>query len=141
MRIAVGLLCLAGWPIYAGQLVSVVDLRLAQRLGLQEAPDGVDRLFTRLELWTARWDLLWLWTLPTAGILMLVDHSWWPYAAMIGGSAYLDTGGREGAKVLALRREGVRTGSRSEQRLMLALFASFVVVGALGVVTGLAEAT
>lgn len=138
MRIAVGILCLALWLGYIGQLISVVNLRLAQRLGLQEKPDGVDPLYVTLELWTARWDLWWVWTLPAAGILMLMDHAWWPYAAMIGGGAYVDTGGREAAKVLGLRQQSVRTGTPAEQRTGMILFGSFLVIGGLAIVTGLA---
>lgn len=140
MTIALGILCSALWVLYAGQAISVVDFGLAQRLGLQEKPGEAEPLSSGLELWTARWDLLWLWTLPVAGILMLIDHSWWPYAALIGGGAYVDTGGREAAKVLALRQQGVRTGSRREYRLMMGTYASFIAVGCLAAVAGLAEA-
>jgi len=141
MRIIVGILCSSLWLIYAGQVISVVNFRLAQRLGLQEKQDNVDPLSSRLELSAARWDLLWLWTLPSAGILMLIDHPWWPFAAMIGGACYVDTGGREAAKALGLKQQGVRTGSPGEQRLVMATFVFFVAIGGLAIVTGLVEAT
>ena len=140
MRIVVGLLFLLLWAIYAGQLVSVTDLTRAQRWGLQEQPGNVDPLFTRLEVWTARWDLATLWTLPVAGVLMVADHSWWPYVAMIGGAVFVDTGGREAAKVLALRESGVRWGSASERRLIGITYAAFAIIGLLAVATGLIEA-
>jgi hypothetical protein len=50
---------------------------------------------------------------------MLIGHPWWPYAAMIGGGAAVDTGGREAAKVLGLRRCGVRTGAAGEHWLAM----------------------
>ena len=139
MRIVVGILCSSLWIMYAGQLISVVNFGLAQRLGLQESPDNTDPLSSGLEMWTARWDLVWLWTLPTAGILMLMDHAWWPYAAMIGGGAYVDTGGREAAKVLGLKQQGVRTGSPGENRLYMIVVTSLVVIGLLAIVTGFLE--
>ena len=141
MTIVVAILCLAMGILYAGQLVSVANLGLAQRLGLQEKPESADPLFTRLEVWTARWDLVVLWTLPVAGILILIDHSWWPFMAMIGGGVFVDTGGREWAKYLGLRQEGVRTGSPSEQRTLVIVFAVMIVVGAGAIVAGLVEAT
>ena len=136
MRIVVGILCLVLWFIYAGQVISIVNFPLAQRLGLQEHPDNVDPLHSHLELWTARWDLLWLWTLPTAGVLMLVDHAWWPYAAMIGGSTYVDTGGREIGKWLGLKQQSVRTGSSGEHRLVMGTLTYFTMIGALAIVAG-----
>ena len=139
MRIVVGILCSSLWIMYAGQLISVVNFGLAQRLGLQENPNNTDPLSSGLEMWAARWDLVWFWTLPTAGILMLMDHAWWPYAAMIGGGAYVDTGGREAAKVLGLKEQGVRTGSPAENRLNTVVFTSFVVIGLLAIVTGLLQ--
>ena len=141
MRIVVGILCLAAWLLYVGQIISVANFGLAQRLGLQETSDHADPLFSHLELWVARWDLWWLWTLPAAGILMLIDHAWWPYAAMIGGGAFVDTGGREAAKVFGLRQQGVRTGSPGQHRLAMGVFMYFIAIGGLAIVIGLLEVT
>ncbi len=139
MRTIVGILSLVGWLLYAGQLVSVLNFGLAQRLGLQESPDSVDPVLSNVELWAARWDLVWLWTLPMAGILMLMNHWLWPYAALIGGAAFVDTGGREAAKILGLRGQGVRTGSRREHRLAIGVYAYLILIGALSIVVGLLE--
>lgn len=140
MRTVVGILCLFAWILYIGQVISVVDFGLAQRLGLQENPGNVDKLHSHLERWTARWDLWWLWTLPVAGVLMLIDHAWWPYAAMIGGGAFVDTGGREAAKLMGLRQHGVRVGSPLEWRLGMGTFTYFMVAGGLAIIAGLLEA-
>jgi hypothetical protein len=139
MRIAVGILCSAAWILYIGQAISVLNFRKAQRLGLQESQDHTDPVHRRLESWAARWDLLWLWTLPVAGILMLIDHAWWPWAAMIGGGAFVDTGGREAAKVIGLRREGVRIGSPGQRRLATATYAYLISTGLMAIVIGLLE--
>lgn len=142
MRVVAGtLLLVIGGLLYIGQLISVVDLRLAQRLGLQEGSDSADRLFVRLEVWTARWDLVWLWTLPLAGLLMLVDQAWWPFAAMIGGSAFIDTAGREGAKWLGLRRHGIAVGTPGDRRTYAVGVTVMLLLGLLAVLTGLVEAT
>lgn len=131
MRLFVGILSAMAWMLYAGQIISAVNFKLAQRWGLQESSDGTDALASHLELWTARWDLAWLWTLPMAGTLMLVDHIWWPYAAMIGGAAAIDTGGREAVKVVGLRRRGVRVGTVGRRRLATGVYVYLIAVGAL----------
>ena len=139
MRIAVGVLALVPGLLYVGQVISVANLELAQRLGLQEKPGHADPLLIRLEQWTARWDLLWIWTLPVAGILMLIDHAWWPYVAMIGGAALVDTAGREGAKWLGLRAHGLDLGSSSERRTYVSALVVMLIAGALAIAAGLVE--
>jgi len=104
-------------------------------MGLQERAASADPLFTRLERNTARWDQITMWWLPLAGVLMLADHSWWPQLALVGGAAYVDTGGREAAKLLALRSGGVRVGGVREQRIYLVGTAVMATAGlaAIGV--------
>ncbi len=118
MRIALAVVALlVGSLTLVGQAISTFDFALAQRLGLQERSDHTAPLFRGLELNTARWDLAVLWTLVPAAVLMLVDHSWWPWIALVAGGIYLDAGGREIAKLLALRGGGVAVGTPGELRL------------------------
>ena len=118
-----GLVCVVG------QLVSAVNFRFAQNLGLQEKNETTDPLYRRLELNTARWDLVVLWTLPAAGILMLIDHSWWPYLALVAGGVSVDTAGREAAKVVGLAKHGLKTGSEVEKRLFFAFLGTIFLIG------------
>lgn len=125
-----------GWILIAvpgllvlGQLISAINFPLAQRWGLQEKADTADSLTQRAELHTAYWDLLSLIWLPLAGLLMIMDHSWWPFLALLAGGIYFDCGGREAAKMLSFRAEGIRIGSVNEQRLY---FGTCVFIGLLG---------
>ena len=139
MQTVGAVLALLMWPIYLGQLISVIDLPLAQRLGLQEQSDTIDPIYARDTAGTARWDLLSMWTLPVAGILMLIDSAWWPYLALIGGAVYLDTGGRQGIKLLGYRKEAVRVGTSQAVRLALGVYAAFVILGAIIIAIALIE--
>ena len=129
MTIALGIVAFAvGSLVIVGQLISAVDFELAQRLGLQEGDAGADPLHRRLELSTARWDLLVLWTLPAAGVAMLIDTRWWPWLALVAGGSYVDAGGREACKILTLKAEGVRVGTIQETRNLLGFHALMVAV-------------
>lgn len=139
MRIRGGILFLLLWIIYIGQIISVINLPLAQQLGLQEQPDTIDPVYARDAAGTARWDLLSMWTLPLAGLLMLIDSSWWPYIALIGGAIYVDTGGRQGIKLLGYRNEGVRVGTSQAVNLALGVYALFLFVGLLAIILALVE--
>lgn len=130
MRIAFGIAALIIGSIgLVGQLISAVDFRLAQRLGFQEKDDNTDPLYRRLELNTARVDLLVIWTLPVAGVLMIIDNSWWPWMALIAGGVHVDVGVREIGKGRGLAAEGITIGSEAEARLGIGFLA---MVSALG---------
>ncbi len=130
MRIALGIVALlVGSLGVVGQFISTVDFPLAQRLGLQERSEDTEPLYRHLELNTARWDLVVLWTLVLAGVLMIIDHSWWPWVALIAGGIHADTGGREIAKLTGLAAEGIRVGSPKERRFGLAFLALLGAVG------------
>ena len=117
-----------GGALYLAQIISSINFPLAQRLGIQERPETSDVLLQRSERYTAYWDLFTLLWLPIAGILMIIDHPWWPVIALIGGAIYLDAAGREAAKSLSFRHEGMRIGSKFEQR---AYFACYIIMAAL----------
>jgi len=137
-----GFVCvLFGLVCVVGQLISVVNFPFAQKLGLQEKNETTDLIYRRLEHNTARWDLVVLWTLPAAGILMLIDHSWWPYLTLIAGGICVDTSGREIAKVLGLGRQGVKTGSEVEKRLFFAFLGTIFLIGVWCVAFALASLT
>ena len=130
MRVTLGILALlVGSLGLVGQLISAIDFRLAQKLGLQEKDDETDHLYRQLELNTARVDVLVLWTLVVAGALMVIDHSWWPWMALIAGGVHLDAGLREIAKGRGLTTEGIRVGSPTEVRLGIGFLTLLAAVG------------
>jgi hypothetical protein len=130
MRLVLGAVAVVfgafGW---IGQGISAISFPLAQRLGLQEKDDVADSLFLDAERNAARWDSLVLWSLPLAGILMLIDNDWWPYVALIAGGVHVDAGGREAAKYLALRKNGVRVGSAKDVRTAVGAYIALIVIG------------
>ena len=103
---------------FAGQLISSINFELAQKLGLQES-EQVEPLFSRLEKNTALWDIFVYWIVVVAGVLMIFDHSWWPYLTLVGGGVYLDTGGRELVKWDALNKSGIKTGRPKDRRVAM----------------------
>ena len=130
MVVATGVASLViGLVGFCGQFLSTVNWPLAQSLGVQEADAAADPLFQRLERNTAVWDLFTWWTLPAAGALMVLDHAWWPFLAILAGGVYADTSGRELAKLRGLETEGVRTGTTKDRTTRLVFF---VVTGAVG---------
>lgn len=124
-------LLILGGALYLAQIISSVNFPLAQRLGIQEQPEKADPLLQRAERYVAYWDLVTLGWLPLAGWMMIVDHAWWPIVALIGGSIYLDTSGRETAKFLSFRHHGLKMGSEKQQKLF---FSSYLLMAVMALV-------
>ena len=116
MQAAIGwVLLIFGGAMYLAQVISSINFKFAQQLGIQENPEATDKILQRSEKYTAYWDLVTLWCLPLAGFFMIIDHNWWPIVALIGGAIYLDTSGREAAKNISFRHEGIRVGSEKQK--------------------------
>ena len=124
------ILLVLGGSLYIAQVISSIDFKLAQRLGIQENPEETDSLLQTAERYTAYWDLVTLGWLPLAGLLMIIDHDWWAIVALIGGAIYLDTSGREAAKNISFRREGIKIGTEKQQKVF---FVSYIVMAIIGV--------
>lgn len=122
---------LFGGSLYLAQLISSINFSFAQGLGIQEKAETSDPLLQRSERYTAYWDLISLVWFPIAGILMIINHHLWPIISLVGGAIYLDTAGREAAKNLSFRREGIKVGTVNEQRVF---FASYIVMAAIAIV-------
>ena len=120
--------------LYVGQLISSLNFPLAQRLGLQENPKDTDLLLQRAEKYTAYWDLVTLIWTPLSGVLMVINSSYWPLFALLGGTIYLDTAGREAVKILSFKHEGIRIGAPGQHRLFFATYFIMAVIGAVVVV-------
>jgi hypothetical protein len=124
-----GLLILGG-ALYVAQIISSMNFQLAQRLGIQENPQHTDAIVQRSERYTAYWDLVTLGWLPLAGVLMIINHEWWPIMSLIGGAIYLDTSGREAAKNISFRHEGIKVGTNKQQKLF---FASYILMAIIAI--------
>lgn len=111
MILALSLVVISGLA-YIGQFVSAFWPIAAARLGLTEPESDVDAAFYADARGEAYWDIATLWTLPTAGVLMLLDSNLWPILALIGGGSYLYFAGRGIAVRLVMRRRMIRIGDR-----------------------------
>ena len=124
-------LLIVGGALYLAQVISSINFRLAQRLGIQEKPEFTDQLLQRSERYAAYWDLVTLGWLPLAGVLMIINHEWWPIMSLIGSAIYLDTSGREAAKNISFRHEGIKIGTDKQQKIF---FSSYIVMAVIAIV-------
>ena len=120
---------LVGW---LGQTITVFSPKLAVKLGLTEPESDVDSTFYADVRGEAIWDTMILWTLPVAGILLILNNTLWAYFGLVGGGSYLYLAGRGIAVRLAMQRRGIRIGKPGT----LKLFYVFLTLwGVIAVVT------
>ena len=65
----------------------------------------------------AIWDALILWTLPVAGILLILNSPLWAYFGLVGGGMYLYFAGRMIVVRLAMQRRGISIGKPETVKL------------------------
>ena len=79
---------------YFGQVISAFWPETAAKLGLTEAEADVDPTFYADMRGEAFWDTAILWTLPVAGVLLMLNNPLWAYFGLVGGGMYLYFAGR-----------------------------------------------
>lgn len=119
MVIILGLVC------WLGQSLVVFAPRIAEKLGVGEPEEAVDRsmyLFERFSQGIP--DILLTWILPASALMMLLGYESWPILALVGGGVYLYFPSVFSLTRIVLKREGMKVGSPSSQ-------ASAYILGAL----------
>ena len=117
---------------WLAQVINAFSPTLAARLGLNERESDVDPTFFVDTRGEAIWDAMIVWTLPVAGILLILNIPTWAYFGLIGGGVYLYLAGRGIAVRLAMQRHEIRTGKPETVKLY---YAFLVVWGLIAVVT------
>ena len=96
---------------YFGQVITAFWPDTAARLGLTEPESEVDPAFFADVRGEAFWDTAILWTLPVAGVLLILNSSLWPYFGLVGGGMYLYFAGRGILVRKEMQRRGIRIGT------------------------------
>lgn len=110
-------LILLGGIAWLGQLICVFSPSLGIKWGLMEAPTDTDRVLFIEGRGEAIWDALMIWTLPLCGVLMIIDHPYWPYIGLVGGGSYLYFSGRVITTRIVLQRNRVSIGTANSIKL------------------------
>jgi hypothetical protein len=125
-------LIVLGVLAWGGQAISWIAPAPAVRWGLSEAEVEVEPTFWADIRGEAPWDALTLWTLPVAGLLLVIGSNAWPHFGLAGGSVYAYFAGRGLFTRTVMLRRGLRIGAPASVRTGLI---ALVVWLAAGIVT------
>lgn len=123
------LFTLLGW---LGQAYSAFVPKAAAKLGMSEHKSDVDPTFWADLGGEAIWDTIILWTLPVAGMLLLINNPLWTYFGLVGGGMYLYFSGRGILTRLMMQRHGIRIGKPGNLKVY---YVFLILWGLIAVVT------
>ena len=119
---------------WLGQTISALSPRFASKLGLIERESEVDTTFYADVRGEAIWDSLILWTLPVAGILLILNNGIWAYFGLVGGGSYLYFAGRGITTRLVMQRRGIRIGASGTLKLFYTFLAFWFLIALVTII-------
>ena len=124
---------------WLGQTITTFSPKLAARMQLVELESDVDPTFYADVRGEAVWDTMILWTLPVAGILLILDNAIWAYFGLVGGGSYLYFAGRGITVRLAMQRRGIRIGAPGNLKLFYLFLTLWGLIAVVTIIIGIAS--
>lgn len=126
---------LLGW---LGQAFSAFSPKVAVKLGMTEPESDVDPTFYVDVRGESIWDTMILWTLPVAGILLMLNNSLWVYFGLVGGGMYLYFAGRGITVRLAMHRRGIRIGKPGTLKVVYVFLSLWGLIAVVTIIMAVA---
>jgi len=123
---------------YFGQAITAFWPGSATRLGLAEPEADVDPTFYADVRGEAYWDTAILWTLPVAGVLLVLNNPVWVYFGLVGGGMYLYFAGRGIVVRRVMQRRGIRVGMPETLKVAYVFLALWGLAAVITIVMALA---
>ena len=123
---------------YFGQAITAFWPGTATRLGLAEPEADVDPTFYADVRGEAYWDTAILWTLPVAGVLLVLNNPVWVYFGLVGGGMYLYFAGRGIVVRRVMQRRGIRVGMPETLKVAYVFLALWGLAAVITIVMALA---
>ena len=124
---------------WIGQVIITLSPNIAVKIRIAEPESDVDPTYFADIRGEAIWDSIILWTLPVAGLLLIINNTYWVYFGLIGGSMYLYFVGRGIVSRLIMQRRGINIGrSKLKVNLFLILWGIIAIVTIIMAVASLA---
>jgi hypothetical protein len=133
-----GFLVVIGLFCWLGQALSAFAPMLAAKLGLTEAESDVDPAFYADARGEALWDTLVLWTLPVAGLLLVLNSAVWAYFGLVGGGMYLYFSGRLITAYRTMQRRGIRIGKPKDMMVKYVFLTLWGLAAAVTIIIAVA---
>ena len=126
---------------WLGQIITTFSPKLAVKMQLVEPESEVDSTFYTDVRGEAIWDSLILWTLPVAGILLILNNESWTYFGLVGSGSYLYFAGRGIATRLLMQRRGIRIGAPNTLKLFYVILTLWGLIAIVTIIMAISALT
>ena len=108
---------IVGLLVYIGQSLSFFTPTLATKIGLNDPEEDMDQTFYVIETRAnGLSDILLTWIFPLSGLLLILDHPYWPFFALVGSGIYLYFALLTIFSRVFLKKLGKKVGSPSSEK-------------------------
>ena len=108
---------IVGLIVFVGQGLSFFAPNLATKIGLNDPEEEMDQTLYVIETKAnGLSDILLTWIFPLSGLLMIIDHRFWPFFALVGSGIYLYFALLTIFTRLFLKKIGKKVGSISSEK-------------------------
>ena len=123
---------------WIGQIIIAFSPKVAAKINIIENESDVDQTFFLDMRGSAIWDAITLWTLPFAGILLILNNTLWIYFGLIGGGMYLYFVGRSIASHLTMQRHGIKIGTSKKLKLKYLILSLWGLIAIITIIFAVA---
>jgi len=122
---------------WIGQIIIAFSPKIAVKIRIIENESDVNQTFFSEKRGEAIWDAISLWTLPFAGILLILNNTLWVYFSLIGGSIYLFFVGRGISSQLTMQRHGNHIGLTKKLKVKYLILILWGVIAIITIIMAL----
>ena len=126
---------------WIGQIIIAFTPKIAEKIKIIEPKSYMDPTFFLDMHGTAIWDAISLWTLPLAGILLILNNTLWTYFGLIGGGMYLYFVGRGIASCLTMQRHGIKIGRSKKLKVKYMILTLWGFIAIVTIIMAIATLT
>ena len=126
---------------WIGQIIIALSPKVAVKIMITEPESNVDPTFFAGFRGEAIWGALSLWTLPVAGILLIINNALWTYFGLVGGGMYLYFVGRGITSRLIMQRHNINIGKSKILKLNYLLLTLWGIIAVITIIMAVATLT
>ena len=126
---------------WIGQIIIAFSPKVAAKINIIEDESDLNHTFFVDMYGSAIWDAISLWTLPVAGILLILNNTLWTYFGLVGGGMYLYFVGRNIASHLIMQRHGVKIGTTKKLKLKYLILSLWGLIAIITIILAVVTLT
>ena len=124
---------------WIGQIIIALSPKVAVKIRIAEPESDVDPTFFADMRGEAIWGALSLWTVPIAGILLIINNTLWTYFGLVGGGMYLYFVGRTITSNLTLQRNEINIGRSKKLKIKYIILTLWGIISLVTIIMAVLE--